>query len=53
MLVSHIRILRCELKSRSFSCVCKTFGCDKNSVVGKYFLANIIERRCTWLNIVS
>ena len=24
------------------SFTCKTFGCDKNSVVGKYFLANIV-----------
>ena len=29
----------CELKKRF---PCNTFGCDKNSVVGKYFLANIV-----------
>ena len=35
---------------------CKTFGCDKNSVVGKYFwrtLAYIVEHCRTLLNIVS
>ena len=32
---------------------CKTFGCDKNTVVRKYFLSYIVEHCRTLLNIIS